>query len=64
MPSNKHYGSVEEEGTIDHIPRPEEIAEEREPDPPVQRVPLPKGLIVEAMDGVTVTLIMGLPTRI
>jgi hypothetical protein len=44
---------VVEEGTINDIPSPELIVEERYPNPPPKFVPLPKGLIVKAMEGVT-----------
>lgn len=45
---------VVEEGTIDDIPAPEMLVEERDPIPPAKPAPLlPKGLIVAPTEGVT-----------
>ncbi|HVC45508.1 MAG TPA: hypothetical protein VND20_11885 [Candidatus Binataceae bacterium] len=48
-----------EKGTIDDIPAPQEIAEEKVPDPPIKNNSLPKGFIVGEMDGVAESAVAG-----
>lgn len=45
-----------EEGSIDDIPSPQEIREERVPSPfPQKMVPILKGIIVPPMEGIVAT---------